>query len=167
MMQLAAACLVASALPAAAAVGGFFRSSATAERLLLASMVAAAAGATLVAVADVGGYLPAWAFLPACASFGCGANAGRHLFAKRGRWVHRFVIYAGYGATFAATAALAVLLTPRPPSGRAAAAILIGAFVLGSVGVFLAKTFTLKRLARTMPDYLASIASGQNGAGYW
>ena len=40
-------------------------------------------------------------------------------------------------------------------------------YALGSVGIFLAKILTLRRIAKTMPDYHESLTAGQDGFGYW
>ena len=169
MLQLAAITLVVSTLLSAASVASFARSCSivTAKRLLLCAMVAVAIGVLAVSFSGVQSGVMAWTFLFACGSCGCCGNAMRNLSARPPRWVHRFVIYAGYGATFAGMGAAGLWLESRAVSGWLAVGVFLGAYVLGSVCIFLAKTLTIRRTARTMPEYHASLAAGQDDAGYW
>jgi hypothetical protein len=129
-----------------------------------------ALGALAVELAAGHSGVTAWAFLFACAACGCHANAARYLFLRPARWIHRFVIYAGYGATFAGMGAAGLWLESRAASGWLAALVFIGVYVIGSAGIFLAKTLTVRRTATPMPEYLASLAtdqSEQDGQNYW
>ena len=80
-----------------------------------------------------------WAFLFACGAFGCGVVAVRNVNQRSTRWAHRFAIYSGYAATFAAMGTAGLWLHAQAASGKAALATFIGIYVAGSVGVFLAK----------------------------
>jgi hypothetical protein len=163
MLQLAAIALVASGLLSAAAVVSFSWSVAMAKSLLPCAIAAAAVGAMAAVLAGGLGGVAAWAFFFACAACGCDATAARNLFTRPPRWVHRFVIYAGYGATFAAMGAAGLWLETWAVSGRLAAAFFVGAYVVGSAGIFLAKTLTVRLIAKTMPEYHASLAADQHG----
>ena len=48
-----------------------------------------------------------------------------------------------------------------------AAGVFVGAYVFGSVCIFLAKTLTVRLTAKTMPEYHASLSEGHGGADYW
>jgi hypothetical protein len=167
MLQLAAVALVISSLLSAAAVVSFPWSVATAKLLLPVASVVAALGAVAVGVVDVQSAVAAWAFVFACGACGSDAIALRNLSTRPTRWVHGFVIYAGYGATFAAMAAAGLWLESRTVSGRVGALVYVGCYVVGSVGIFVAKALTVRRTVKTMPEYHASLAAGQDGAGYW
>jgi len=106
-------------------------------------------------------------FLFACACCGSGLNAIRNLFLRPIRWIHRFTIYSGYGATFAVMGAAALCLQVRPASNRMAAIALIAVYLVGSACIFLAKTFTVRRAIKTTPGYQASLKTDDDGRGYW
>lgn len=168
--QLAATALAVCVLLSTAAVVSFSWSVAAAKALLPCATAAAVVGALGVVLAVDRGGIAVWTFFFACGAAGCGVNAARNLLARPARWVHRFVIYAGYEATFAAMAGAGVWLGPRAAAGRLAAIVFLVVYVIGSACVFLAKTLTLNRTARTMPEYHASLVAEQNGpAGpnYW
>ena len=167
MLQLAAVILLVSGLLSAAAVATLSRSVATAKLLLPCAIVVATLGMLAVGLVGEPGGLRAWAFLFACGASGCCSIAARNLFARPTRWVHRFVIYAGYGAAFAGMGAAGLWLESRAVSGRLAAGVFLGAYVLGSACIFLAKTLTVRLAAKTMPEYHASLTAGQDGPGYW
>jgi hypothetical protein len=133
MLQFAAIALVVSGLLSAAAVASFSWSVATAKVLLPFATVVATLGILAVALAGEPSGARAWAFLFACAACGCCANAARNLFSRPTRWVHRFVIYAGYGATFAGMGAASLWLESRAMSGGLTVAVFIGVYALGSV----------------------------------
>jgi len=161
--------LVVSALLSAAALLSFSWSITTAKAVLPCAVVAAsigALGASGLAAKPQGG-LAVWAFLFACGSCGSSVNAARNLFTRPVRWVHRFAIYSGYGATFAAMGALALCLQTRAASGHFAVIACIAAYVIGSTCIFLAKTLTARRAAKTMLEYRASLNGGADNQGYW
>jgi hypothetical protein len=163
MHEVAAIALIASGLLSTAAVV-FFRWSVVAAKLLLSCALAVAAlGVLGVGLAGIQSAVTLWAFLFACGSGGCNVNAVRNLFTQPTRWVHRFVIYAGYGATFAGMGATGIWLRSRAISGTMATGVFIVAYILGSVCIFLAKTLTVRHAAKTMPEYHASLAAGQGG----
>ena len=159
--------LVGSGLLSAAAIAVFSRSVATARVLLPCAIVVATLG-LLVGGLGVGfSALKLWAFVFTCGACGCDWNAARNLFARPPRWIHRFVIYAGYGTTFTGMGAAALCLQSQAVSRWPAIGVLIAIYVLGSVGIFLAKTVTLRLIAETMPEYHDSLATVQDGFGYW
>ena len=167
MHQLAAIALVVSGLLSAAAVLFFRWSVLTARLLLLCALAVAALG--VLGAGFAGSHTPVtlWALLFASGAFGCNVNAVRNVTTRPARWVHRFVIYAGYGATFAGMGAVGIWLGSRGLSGTMAAGVFVGAYVFGSVCIFLAKTLTVRLTAKTMPEYHASLSEGHGGAGYW
>ncbi len=147
MLQLAATILVVSAVLASFAVVALTWSVSGAKVLLIGSIAVAACGVLLAGLAAAYGGLAAWAFLFACGSCSCSMTAARHLSNRPARWIHRFVIYAGYGATFAAMGAAGLWLDSREVPGRLAASVLIGAYLIGSAGIFVAKTVTVRQAA--------------------
>jgi hypothetical protein len=159
--------LIVSGLLSAAAIAAFSWSVATARVVLPCAIVAATMGLLVVGLDGGFSALKLWAFVFTFGSCGCNWNAARNLFARPTRWIHRFVIYAGYGTTFTGMGAAALWLESRVVSGWLAIGVLIAIYVLGSVGIFLAKTVTLRHIAKTMPEYHASLAAGQDGFGYW
>lgn len=170
MSQLPGIVLGASALLSAAAILAFRWSVAMARLLLLGAVFAAAAGALAIALANLHGGALAWAFLFAGGAFGCSGHAAHNLVRRPTRWVHRFVIYAGYGATFATMAVVGLWLAARGSSGWLIAGAFFGVYVVGSACIFLAKTLTVRFAVMTMPEYQASLAAGQpgrDGPGYW
>jgi hypothetical protein len=48
-------------------------------------------------------------------------------------------------------------------SGKLAAAVFVGVYIVGSILVFVAKTLTLRITAKTMPEYHASLGGDQRG----
>jgi hypothetical protein len=170
MLWTATIALVGSALLSMAAILCVSRSVATSRFLLPIALAATVIGTPAIAMAGSQGAPATWAFFFACGASGCTANAARNLNSLRGRWVHRSVIYAGYGATFAAMGVAGLWLARREASGGLAAAVFIGVFAVGSAGIFLAKTLTVRHAIRTMPGYQASLAEGRSGPddpGYW
>jgi hypothetical protein len=165
MHQFAAIALVVSSLLSAAAVAFFRWSMPTAKWLLLCALAVAILGVLAVGLAGSQGGLTVWIFLFACGACGCNANAARNLVRRPPRWVHRFVIYAGYGATFAGMGAVGLWLRSKAITGTMFAVVLIGAYIVGSICIFVAKTLTVRLAAKTMPEYHASLAAGQGG--YW
>lgn len=160
--------LAISALLACASTGLLLRSS-TVSKLLIAASTVSAVAATFAAAACIGNSkLTFWAFLFAAASAGCAASAGIRLFLRATRWIHRFVIYAGYAAVFAAMGIVALCLSSGNLSAMIATIALLLVYLLGSAGIFLAKTLTLRIAARTMPEYQASLNSvAGGGQAYW
>ena len=169
-MQLpATAVLTLSALLSAAAIVGFSWSITAARVILPCALVVAglgAFGAPSLAAVSRGG-LAVWAFLFACASCGSSLNGMRNLSFRPSRWVHRFVIYSGYGGTFATMAAAALGLQVRGVSGRIAVAVFIATYVLGSTCIFVAKTLTVRRAFTTMPEYRASLGANPDDPDSW
>ncbi len=148
MLELAATILVAAALLAGVAVVAFAWSVTGAKVLLFGSIAVAAGGVILAGVAAAYGGVAAWAFVFACGSCSCSITAARHLSFRPPRWVHRFVIYAGYGATFAAMGAAGLWLDSREATGRVAACVFVGAYLIGSACIFAAKTVTVRWAAK-------------------
>jgi hypothetical protein len=141
------------------AVISFSWSFAAARLLLLFASVGAAVGALEIALTIQIDGLATWAILFASGAFSCGTIARRNLKDRPIRWVHRFVIYAGYAATFAAMAIAALWLDARDSPGVVAAAALTGIYLAGSGCTFVAKTLIVRTTFKRMPDYLASLAS--------
>lgn len=112
-------------------------------------------------------WLEIWAFVFACGACGCYGNGARNLFVRPPRWIHRFVIYAGYGTTFTGMGAAALCLQSPAVSRWLTVAFLIMVYALGSLGIFLAKALTLRKIAKSMPEYHASLADAPDGFGYW
>jgi hypothetical protein len=167
MLELATLALVAAGVLSAAAVASFVRFAPTARHLLRSALVVAIVG-TMAAV--LGGHpsaLRAWTLLFAAGACGCFVTAARNLLAQPARWVHRFVIYAGYGATFALMGAGGLWLETRAIAGWPAAGMLVGVYAVGAAAIFLAKTLIVRRTAQTMPEYHDSLAAGQDGPDYW
>jgi hypothetical protein len=167
VLQFAEIALVLSGLLSAGAVLSFSWSVGSARALLPCAIAVAGIGALAAGglAAGQNGFA-AWAFLFACAACGCGVNAANNLFRQPMRWVHRFVIYAGYGATFAGMGAVALRLGTWDASARLATAVFVGAYVAGSAGIFIAKTLTIRFTTKTRPEYdafLATHAGGKDG----
>jgi hypothetical protein len=169
MHHIALTALVISALLSCCAIGFLLASASTSKLLLAASLFFALAGAISAGLGIGESILVFWAFFFAAAALGCGLSAALRLFARSTRWIHRFVIYDGYAATFALMGAAALFLSSRNLSGRLAAVILALTYIVGSLGIFLAKTLIVRVAARTMPEYQASLSSapGNQGQSYW
>jgi hypothetical protein len=144
----------------AAGVVSFSWSFAAARLLLLLAIVAAAVAALEIAMTIPMQGLVTWAILFASGAFSCGTIALRNLKDRPTRWVHRFVIYDGYAATFAAMAIAAVWLDERDSSVKLATVALIGIYVAGSGCIFIAKTLIVRTMVRRMPEYAASLTAG-------
>jgi hypothetical protein len=157
MLVLAGIPLVISILLSAAAILCFSRSLGAAKLLMLFANVATCVAAFEVVLAGELHGIGDWAFLFACGAFGCGVVAVRKLRERSTRWVHRFVIYAGYAATFAAMGITGLWLHEGAASGKLAAAVLSGVYAAGSLGIFAAKTLTVRNTKETMPEYHASL----------
>ncbi len=142
MLQVAGIALISSILLSGAAIGSFSWSRAVAKWLMVCSNSAAILGVLEIVLANARTGAGNWAFLFACGAFGCGVVAVRNVNQGSTRWVHRFAIYAGYAATFAAMGTAGLWLHAQATTGKAAAATFIGIYVAGSVCVFLAKTMT-------------------------
>jgi hypothetical protein len=144
-----------------AAIVSFSWSFAAPRWLLLFANVAAVLGALEIALTNQIDGLEAWAILFASGAFSCGTTAIRNLTSRPIRWVHRFAIYAGYAATFAAMAIAAICLDARNSSGLLAAGILIATYAAGSLCVFITKTLIVRSImSRRLPEYIASLAEG-------
>jgi multidrug transporter EmrE-like cation transporter len=160
MIQVATVVLAACFLLCIAAVISFASSFAAARLLLLFATVAAVVGALEIAMTFQMDGLASWAILFASGAFSCGAIALRKLKDRPTRWVHRFVIYAGYAATFAVMAIAALVLDSRELPGMLSAAALFGIYVAASGCIFLAKTLIVRAMIKRMPEYAASLTAG-------
>ncbi|HEX7158583.1 MAG TPA: hypothetical protein VF214_06200 [Edaphobacter sp.] len=152
MLNLALMLLALSVALEGLSVASFSRSIPASKLLLLCATAVIAGGALASASTGTRGWA-SWAFLFACGAFGCSAIALRNLFSRPERWVHRFVIYAGYAATLASMAAAALWLQLRSSSGRAAIVVFAAVYVLGSMCVFIAKSLTVKFAVKNIPGY--------------
>ena len=157
MIPIATIVLVTCCSLCVAAVISFSWSFAAAKLLLLFANVAAAVGALEIAMTIPMDGLATWAILFAGGAFSCGAIALRNLKDHPTRWVHRFVIYAGYGATFAAMSISALWLDARDSSGKVATAAIVGIYVAGSGFIFGAKALIVRAIIKRMPEYAASL----------
>jgi len=121
-----------------------------AKLALLAAVIACAIGGILLAMRPQDGF-GSIAVVLAIGALGCSVNALRTLVIHSVRWVHRFVIYTGYGATLSAMAVVGLGLAQHTVSALSAAGALRSVFFFGSAAIFIAKIITLKRTARVMP----------------
>jgi hypothetical protein len=161
MLQVAAIVLAVSVALAIAAIVSFSLSRAAARWLmLLANGAAILSALEMVLGNDLDG-VGNWSLVFACGACGCGVVAVRNLDHRATRWVHRFVIYAGYAATFAAMGCAALWLYVQDAPGGLAAAVFFGVYLAGSVCTFVAKTLTVRITRKTMPEYHASLDGGQ------
>ncbi len=157
---------------AGGAIAVFTWSAVTSKVFLMAAIVAAVIGAVFNAAADQQGAAAAtiwgWGFVfCTCA---CCVIAGVYLKGRLARWMHRFVIYSGFAATFSAMAAAGFWMGSRGTPGYWVVGIFIGIYVVGSACIFAVKTLTIRRVARIMPDYISSLSGNpleQGGQGYW
>ena len=159
MLPVAIVVLAACFLLCTAAVISFAWSFAAARLLLLFATVAAAVGALEIAMTIPMDGLATWAILFASGAFSCSAIALRNLKDRPTRWVHRFVIYAGYAATFAVMAIAGLMLDARDSSGILATTALVGLYAAGSGGIFLAKTMIVRTMIKRTPEYAASLTA--------
>jgi hypothetical protein len=159
MLQIAGIVLTLSIALSAAAIVSVSRSTAAAKWLMLLANGASVLGALEMVLGNELDGIGNWSFLFACGACGCGVIAVRNLDRRSTRWVHRFVIYAGYAANFAAMGIAGLSLSARDSSGKLAAAVFIGIYVAGLPCIFLAKTLTVRIMRKTMPDYPASPGS--------
>ena len=158
MPQVATIVLVVCFVLCNAAVISFSWSVAVARVLLLCANVAAAVGALEIVLTTPLDGLGMWAILFASGAFSCGAVATRQLKDRPSRWIHRYVIYAGYAATLAAMAIAALWLHERSSAGLLATAVLIGIYLGGSGGIFLAKTLIVRSMIARMPEYRTTLS---------
>src|SRR6186997_1596316 len=115
MLALQMIALLASAtLPWAAVVA--FRWSPSAARFLLSAATLTALLGALAGAVSGRGVVAASSLGLLCAGLGCNLIGARQLVGQPPRWIHRFVIYAGYGATFGAMAAAGLWLERRTAS---------------------------------------------------
>ena len=159
MFSVAAIFLVICGLLAIAAIFSFPWSLRTARFLLLTGNVAAAVGALEIVLTTPIDGLATWAVLFASGAFSCGTIAMRQLKDRPIRWVHRYVIYAGYAATLAAMANAAVWLHARDSTSLVATGILLGIYLAGSAVIFVAKTLIVRVMVKRMPEYQASLTA--------
>jgi hypothetical protein len=157
MLHIATILLTLSILFSIAAIVVFSRSAAVARWLMLLANGAAVLGALEIVFSNELDGVANWAFLFACGACGCGAVAVRNLDRRPIRWIHRFVIYAGYAATFAAMGAAGLALHVQDAGEKLAAAVFILIYVAGSLCIFVAKTLTVRRARKTIPEYQASL----------
>ncbi len=157
MLQIATILQVLAILFSVAAIVTLSRWAAVAKWLMILASGAAVLGVLEVVLANELGGVGNWAFLFACGACGCGVVALRNLNRRLTRWIHRFVIYAGYTATFAAMAAAGLVLHARDAGGKLAAAAFVLVYVAGSVCIFVAKTMTVRSARKTIPGYIASL----------
>jgi hypothetical protein len=141
--------LVFSSLVACAAIGAFPWSSAMAKVLVVASALTAC-----IAAGNTGGIGDSgtWAFLFACAGCGGCLVGAAMIFGHLARWVDRFAIYTGYGATFAAMGAVALVLGSRGVGSTVFAVVLVGIWALGSVGIFATKTLLVRHAVKGISE---------------
>ncbi len=144
MLQIATILLTLAILFSVAAIVTFWRWSAAAKWLMRLANLAAVLGAFELVFANELGGVGNWAFLFACGACGCGVVALRNLDRRLTRWIHRFVIYAGYTATSAAMGAAGLVLHAREAGGKLAAAAFVLIYIAGSLGIFVAKTLTVR-----------------------
>ena len=157
MLRIATVLLALAMLFSVAAIVSFARSPAVAKWMMLLANGAAVLGAIEVVFANGLGGVGNWAFLFACGACGCGVVALRNLDRRLTRWIHRFVIYAGYAGTFAAMGIAGLVLHARDAGGKLAAASFVLIYIAGSLGIFVAKTLTVRSARKTMPEYIASL----------
>ncbi len=157
MLHIAMILLALSILFSVASIVVLLRSAAAARWLMLLGNGAAVLGALEIVFSNKLDGVANWAFLLACGACGCGVVAVRNVDHRPARWIHRFVIYAGYTATFAAMSAVGLALHVRDAGGKLAAAVFVLVYVAGSVCIFVAKTLTVRRARRTMPEYHTSL----------
>jgi hypothetical protein len=158
MPQVATIVLAICMVLCGASVISFSWSFAASRVMVLSANVAAAVGALEIAMTTPLGGLATWAILFASGAFSCGAVATRQLKDRQSRWVHRYVIYAGYAATLAAMAIAALWLHEWSSAGLLATAVLIGIYLAGSGCIFLAKTLVVRRMVTRMPESLGSLS---------
>ncbi len=113
MLHIATSLLALTVLSSAAAIVVFSRSAAAARWIVLLANGAAVLAALEIVFSNELDGVANWAFLFACGACGCGVVAVRNLDHRPMRWIHRFVIYAGYAATFAAMGAAGLELHAR------------------------------------------------------
>jgi hypothetical protein len=157
MLHIATILLALSILFSAAAIASLLRSTAVAKWLILMANGAAALAALETVLAGELGGVRNWSFLFACGACGCGIVALRNLDHRLTRWIHRFVIYAGYAATLAAMGAAGLVLHARDAGGKLAATAFVLTYVAGSLCIFVAKTLTIRSARKTTPEYIASL----------
>jgi hypothetical protein len=157
MLHIATILLTLSSSFSVAAIAALLRWAEVAKWLMLLANCAALLGALEVVFANELDGVGNWAFLFACGACGCGVVALRNLDRRLTRWIHRFVIYAGYTATFAAMGAAGLVLHARDTGGKLAAAAFVLIYIAGSLCIFVAKTLTVRCAQKTMPEYQASL----------
>jgi hypothetical protein len=167
MTRLAAVALATSGVLSALAILAFSWSIAAARALMPLALIAAALGALASGLALTHAPTAAWAIVFSAAAGGSLLNGRRQLIDRPARWIHRFVIYTGYGMTLAAMGAAALWLAGRAASAWMTLGVFAAAYAIGSACIFLAKTLIVKRAVKTMPDYAATLTSGQGGQDYW
>jgi hypothetical protein len=165
MVFIATIFLVLSLLLAAASIGAFPWKFLAARLLLLCANALAAVGALEVAMTTPIEGLATWAILFAGGAFSCGTIALRQLKGRPIRWVHRYVIYAGYAATFAAMAIAALWLHARDATRAVGIGVLFGIYLAGSACIFIAKTLIVRSMIKRMPEYAESLTASPQQ--YW
>jgi hypothetical protein len=160
MPQVATILLVICIVLCSASVISFSWSFAASRVLLLCANVAAAVGALEIALTTQLGGLATWAILFASGAFSCGVVATRQLKDRSSRWVHRYVIYAGFAATFTAMAIAALWLHEWSLDRLLAQTVLIVTYVVGCGCIIVAKGLIVQRMVTQMPEYFASLSAG-------
>ena len=161
MITIATILLVTCCSLCVAAVISFSWSFAAAKLLLLFANIAAAVGALEIAMTIPLNGLATWAILFASGAFSCGAIALRNLKDHPTRWVHRFVIYAGYAATFAAMSISALWCSMRvihpawSPRQRLLASMRRARALFSRP-----RRLIVRAIIKRMPEYAASLSAG-------
>jgi hypothetical protein len=163
MHQVAGVALVISGVLSAGAIVSFPWSVSTSRLLSPAALACAGFAVVPAGLSGVHSALAAWTIFFALGACGCYATGIRNLFSRPARWIHRFVIYTGYGSTFAGMAAISLWLAANATSGWLAAGALICAYMAGSACIFLAKTVIVRLIAGSTPEYHTSLTAGQDG----
>jgi peptidoglycan/LPS O-acetylase OafA/YrhL len=167
-MNATAACLdLLGALLAVAAIAIFLRKGTVARWLVIGAVLATTASLGLVFLNQPKNALQFWAVIFAMAGIGCLGNGFRHLKTRTGRWVHRFVIYDGYGAVLVVMAAFSLLAGGKAFPGWQVTAMLVGLYVAGSTAIFLAKSVNVRAANRLVPGYADMVANQAEAAGHW
>lgn len=149
-MSFAIVVFVLASVLACSAIAAFPWSNVLAKLLVTASaLTSAIAAATADGRVDSG----TWAFLFASISCVSCLVAAAMIFGRLTRWIHRFAIYTGYGATFSAMGAMALLPGLREAGAMSFTAALITTWIIGSAGIFAAKTLLIRYAAKNITDY--------------
>ncbi len=155
------------ALLSVTAIAIFLRKGTMAGWLVIAAFLATVVSLGLVLLNLPKNALQFWAIFFAMAGIGCMGNGFRHLKTRTGRWVHRFVIYDGYGAVLAIMTAFSLWAGGRAFPGWLVTTLLVGLYVAGSTAIFLAKTVNVSAANHLIPGYADTVANQAEAAGLW